>query len=242
MGKIERTALETFISKYHLGGLIEQVAWNYDGKKLSTEFIYESRVLLGNLTWSGFKHTDSFDLGIYSTSTLSKMLGVLDNVVSMQVNSREKEATSVDFSDGDVSIKYILSKLSVLPQIPKKTKFPEFDVSIVVNETFIDRFIRACNALSDATTFAVESTAKETRIVLGYTSVQSNNIIFKVETKDSKPIEKITFSAPLFKAVLAANKSATETVLQISEEGLAKMVFKEDTYTGTYYIVRVEEA
>jgi hypothetical protein len=238
---IERSKLETFISKYHLGGLINQVVWNYNGKTLSTKFVSETRTLLGNVSWAGFSYKDPFDIGIYNTEKLVKMIGILEPDISLDVISTESVAKALHVKDKKIDVHYILSKLDVIPQVPDKAKLPDFDVTLVINKDFIERFIKGCAALPEVGTFTLDVKKTKTTLTLGYTSVESNNIVFDVNVEDVKPISKVTFPSALFKEVLSANKNAKETLLHVSEKGLARVIFKEDDYESTYNIVAVEE-
>ena len=52
--------------------------------------------------------------------------------------------------------------------------------------------------------------------------------------------KSISFNAKLFKDVLVANKECTSAVLEVSNEGLAKVNFKIDDYDSTYWIVALQ--
>ena len=43
-----------FIQKYSLGGVIESVAWNAEGNKLSVRFISDDKTMLGEVDFNGF--------------------------------------------------------------------------------------------------------------------------------------------------------------------------------------------
>ena len=51
----------------------------------------------------------------------------------------------------------------------------------------------------------------------------------------------ISFNANFFKEILVANKECTSAVLEVSNEGLAKVNFKIDDYDSTYYIVAMQD-
>ena len=76
----DKRIIDSFISKYHLGGNIERVKWVSDSESLSAKFINDSQNLVGKVVSKNFKFPIG-EFGIYSTSTLSKMLGILENEV-----------------------------------------------------------------------------------------------------------------------------------------------------------------
>ena len=51
----------------------------------------------------------------------------------------------------------------------------------------------------------------------------------------------ITFNANLFKEVLVANKDCTSAVLEVSNEGLARVNFNIDDYDSEYYVVAMTD-
>ena len=77
---MNKITLNTFIQKYNLGGAVNSVKWTSDGSKLSTRFISGDKSLLGVLDLDRQK-LPAFDVGVYDTAQLQKMLNVLmDNV------------------------------------------------------------------------------------------------------------------------------------------------------------------
>jgi hypothetical protein len=55
---MEKNRLSRFISKYNLAGLVESVAWNSEGGKLSTKFVSDDKTVLGVVTLDGFDLTN----------------------------------------------------------------------------------------------------------------------------------------------------------------------------------------
>ena len=73
------------------------------------------------------------------------------------------------------------------------------------------------------------------------TSINTNRINIPVESVTNNLSESISFNANLFKEVLSANRECTSAVLEVSNEGLARVNFKVDDYDTTYYIVAMKE-
>ena len=51
----------------------------------------------------------------------------------------------------------------------------------------------------------------------------------------------VSFNANLFKEVLVANKECSSAILEVSNEGLARVNFKVDDYDSTYFIVAMQD-
>ena len=76
--------LTRFIDKYHLGGNVNAVVINSKSDKLSTRFITGCKSLLGELSMNNWTFEDA-ELGVYDTEQLSRLLGVLDDDVTLNL-------------------------------------------------------------------------------------------------------------------------------------------------------------
>ena len=63
---MNRTYLDSFISKYHLGGLISNTIWKIKDNELSTTFTTDGKEMLGTVKFNDFKEPDA-ELGIIDT-------------------------------------------------------------------------------------------------------------------------------------------------------------------------------
>ena len=135
-----------------------------------------------------------------------------------------------------------MSDLSVIAEPPALKKLPEFDTQIKLDNHFIETFIKGKSALSDVDSFTI-LTNKEgnLEVVIGYSSMNTNRINIPVESVSNNLSESISFNANLFKEVLSANRECTSAVLEVSNEGLARVNFKVDDYDTNYYIVAMKE-
>ena len=113
---MNKITLDTFIQKYNLGGSINSVKWESNGETLSTRFISPDKSLLGELSLSK-QSLPNFEVGVYDTPLLSKMLGTLADKVDFDViksPSDDEQAVAFGFSDGKISVSYVLAALGVL--------------------------------------------------------------------------------------------------------------------------------
>ena len=79
-------------------------------------------------------------------------------------------------------------------------------------------------------------------LIIGYTSVASNQVKFTIDTKEYSDIGKVSFSSGLFNEVLKANRGAKTSTMKVSSNGLAHVSFVDGEYTSDYYFVAVDEA
>ena len=223
-----------------MGGNVNSVKWKSNGTKLSTSFVTPDKSLLGNVTVDKFSF-DSSELGIYQTDQLKSLIGVLGDDISLDLTSAGDRAVSLNVKNGAISIGYVLSDLSVIPDPPALKRLPEFGTKIKLDTKFINTFVKGKAALSDIDTFTILNGKSGVEVVIGYSSTNTNRVNIPVETTSSNLEKPISFNANFFKEILVANKECTSATLEVSNEGLAKINFKVDDYDSTYYIVAMQD-
>ena len=237
---MDKYKLTRFIDKYHLNGNVNAVVINSKGDTLSTRFITGDKALLGELEMNSWNFQD-VELGVYDTEQLSRLLGVLDDDVTLNLTQSGDKAIALEISDSYSKVNFMLSDKSVINQPPPLKGIPEFQLKIKVDTNFITRFISGKSALPDTDTFTVITSNDGVKLVIGYSSINTNRVTIPVETETYEDIDKVSFNANLFKDVLVANKECETAILEVSEKGLAKINFKVDQYDVTYYLVAVQD-
>jgi len=235
---MEKQSLNRFISKYNLSGLVESVKWESKEGSLTTSFISDDKSVLGTVTMTDFDNSDA-EFGVYDTTKLTKMLSVLGNEVDFSISDIDGKPVSLKFKDGSTSVNYMLADLSVIPNVPDLKQLPDFNVKIDLDESFINRFIRAKGALPDENTFTLVCKDGKSQIVLGHSSINTNRITIDVDANCEGSVDPISFSATYLKEILVANKEATNAVLNISSQGLSHIHFEIDNYESNYYLVEI---
>jgi len=236
---MDKYKLTRFIDKYHLNGNVNAVIINSKGDTLSTRFITGDKSLLGELKMNSWNFQD-VELGVYDTEQLIRLLGVLDDDVTLNLTQSGDKAIALEISDKYSTVNFMLSDKSVINQPPPLKGIPEFQLKIKVDTNFITRFIGGKSALPDTDTFTVITSNDGVKLVIGYSSINTNRVTIPVETETYEDIDKVSFNANLFKDVLVANKECETATLEVSEKGLAKINFKVDQYDVTYYLVAVQ--
>ena len=237
---MQKSKLDRFIQKYNLGGNVNSVKWKSNGDTLTTSFVTPDKSLLGNVKVDKFPFEDA-ELGVYQTDQLKSLIGVLGDDVSLDVSRAGDKAYSLKVKNGPVSVDYVLSDLSVIADPPALKRLPEFGTQIKLDNNFINTFIKGKGALSDVDTFTIVNGDNGCEVVIGYSSTNTNRVNIPVETTSNDLTDAITFNANLFKEVLVANRECTSAMLEVSNEGLARINFKVDDYDSTYYVVAMQD-
>jgi len=237
---MDKYKLTRFIDKYHLGGNVNAVIIDSKGDTLSTRFITGDKTLLGELKMNSWNFQD-VELGVYDTEQLSRLLSVLDDDVTLNLTQSGDKAIALEISDKYSTVNFMLSDKSVINQPPPLKQLPDFQLKIKVDANFITRFIGGKSALPDTDTFTVITSNDGVKLVIGYSSINTNRVTIPVETETYEDIDNVSFNANLFKDVLVANKECESAILEVSEKGLSKINFKVDQYDVTYYLVAVQD-
>ena len=227
-----------FIQKYSLGGVIESVAWNAEGTKLSVRFISDDKTMLGEVDFDGFTSTP-FNIGIYTTSLLKNLVGILDNDLSLKVDMAGDKATVLKLASDDTETSYQLADLGVIPVVPDLKQLPDFNIDIEMTSSMIDKFIKAKGALSDIDTFTIFPEGGDLKLAIGYSTISTNRVTFTAIKGFTGDVKPISFSAKYLKEILTANKEATSAKLSVSPDGLATINFKIDEFNSRYYLVEI---
>ena len=209
---------------------------NADRKQLSTRFISGDKTLLGEMSMDNWDFETS-EIGIYSTDQLIKLLGVVDEDIRVHLTKAGDKAISLKINDSVSAVNYMLSDVSIINEPPQMKQIPNFELEINVTPSLIDKFISGKSALADEDKFTVITDGENTKLVIGYASVNTNRVTIPVTTNTKSLIDKISFNANLFKEVLSANKECESATLYVSSEGLAKITFKVDDFSSTYFFV-----
>ena len=235
---MNKNNLLKFIQKYSLGGLIESVAWNAEGTKLSVRFISDDKTLLGEVEYNAYTSTQ-MNVGIYTTSLLKNMIGVLDNDLTLKVDKAGDKSVSLKLSSDETETSYQLADLGVIPPVPDLKTLPDFGISIDMASNMIDKFIKAKGALSDVDTFTIFTEGGDLKMAIGYSSISTNRVTFTAQKDYAETVKPISFSAKYLKEILTANKEATSAKLKVSTDGLANVQFQIDDFVCKYYLVEI---
>tara|TARA_B100001094_G_C18172296_1_gene795830 strand:+ start:702 stop:1379 length:678 start_codon:yes stop_codon:yes gene_type:complete len=223
-----------------LNGTVNSIVLNSKSDKLSARFISGDKTLLGELSMDK-SQIEECEVGVYNTEQLSKLLGVLDDDINISVVKSGDKSIALKVSDAHSSVNYMLSDVSVINKPPQLKEIPEFQLKIDVTPNFISKFISGKGALSETDNFTVITDDNGTKLVIGYSTVNTNRVTIPVTTSESVNIENVSFNANIFKEVLSANKECESATFEVSDQGLSRITFKIDDYISTYYLVSVQD-
>jgi len=238
---MEKKTFERFIAKYNLGGSCESVVYNVtNDSRITTRAISDDKNVLCEVTGPSMG-IPAGDYAVYDTGQLRSLLGVLDEQLTVNVKSSGERSVGMTLSDSSTEVTFVLADTSVIPSVPDLKKLPPFEMNIVLDEAFINTFVKAKGALSEVDTFTVMSDghSETVNIVLGFSSLNTNRIKLTARTTEAVALEPISFSAKYLREVLVANKGAGTGTLEVSSRGLSRVKFEVDDVVSTYYLVEI---
>jgi hypothetical protein len=238
---MEKSKFEKFIGKYNLGGSCESVLYSVEGTTITTRAISDDKNVLCEVTGPSMGLKDG-SYAVYETAKLRSLLNVLGETLSVNVKKSGEKPVGMTFDDTNTEVTFVLADQSVIPSVPDLKKMPPFEMTIEMDEQFINTFVKAKGALSEVDTFAVmsEGTDKTASVILGYSSLNTNRVKLKANTTEAVELKATSFSAKYLREILVANKDAKIGKLEISSKGLARTSFNVDNIKSTYYLVQID--
>ncbi len=247
---MKKETLQTFIQKYSLSGLVENVKWDVDdtAKSLKTSALTDDSTLLIDVTVKNFDAiVDAKEIGVFGTVKLKQMLSVIGDDITVDVNktSDGSKITSLTFTDKETDIQFVTADLAIIKKVPALKKQPVINLEIELSPEFISKFVKAKGALQDVDIFTLMMNKKnELEMILGYSSLNSNRIKLSVKTLNglNTVSKRINFSAKYFKEILTANDECTTGVLRVSDGGMAIASFDSGDFVSTYNMFEIKSA
>jgi hypothetical protein len=235
---MEKSKLQSFINRYYLAGNCEAVTLKESEESINCELIDMDQTVVGKIKWNTTPFMKGM-LGINHTGALIKMLGAVGENINIDVKEAAGKNYAMKISEGTTQATFMLADTTVIPAVPTINAEPDYQVQIPVNEEFINKFIKAKNALPDAKNFAVQVQNGIIKFIINYTTVNSDNITFEVGTSTGVDMEPVCFSADKLKEVLVANKGDVGQ-LHVSPDGLSRIDFVGADFESSYWLVMLQ--
>ena len=241
---INKGELQSTISKYNLGGMIDAVKWSTQDKQLTIKFNAPTRDMIGEVTHTSFDLEDS-EIAIYNTSQLDKLLAITSGDLNLQLEKTGRIFSKLVIEDVSYKLNYSLSDL-LLIQEPGKVNDPnDYIIESTLESDAISAVIKAKNALqSDNVNFTITTNFDGDQVltmVFGDNSNHTHKVEYivpdTVVTGDHFNFN-IPFNSEMIRVIFANNKDANKAHMSLNVQGLLKLVFEGDKWNSTYYIVR----
>ena len=238
---MNRTYLDSFISKYHLGGLISNTVWRVKDNTLKTDFTTEGKEMLGSVRFNNFTQPDA-DLGIVDTERLIRILSVLNGQCTLDYQKVQDRIIAMTLKDDNAEVKFNLGDLSIFPTDPKLKNVPPFELVMEMNKDAASAFVNGCNAITESNHFTIVENGDDCEVIVNYDRTKNLDMVrVPVKVVTSGDIGEKSFSSLHLKSVISANKEADTISLSVSSAGLLKCSFVNKDYSADYYLVAMDK-
>lgn len=236
---MNKSDFQSIIKKYYLDGKCPAVKWNVESNNLSVNFTTIDVSTLGSISANVEIADGTF--GIYNTDKLLSILSALGNEVKVDFNYEKNKAVGLKITDEVMDVNFMLAAESVIPESKQLKSVPDWDFEIPLTKEFIDRFIKAKKAISDAKIFAIITNDSDVDVIINHDKNNTDRIKFTAPAKITSQADFIGFGIDTVSTILSANSSDFRTAtMKVSSKGLAQFHFIGEDYEVTYYVKSVE--
>lgn len=244
---MEKANIQSFIDKYHLGGLVESVTWNStENNGISVRFVNTTKDCAGDVQISKDLGLGENDISIYSTSQLNKLLTIMDGFMTVDVvKGSQNLPYQLNIKNKSFNLDFHLASEDLIPGVPSINEPEEYSIEFDLDEDFIKDYTRAHTAIDKPNRVEmnckVQDNEKYIEMKIGESATHANKVSLQIPAAFEIGIQGLPFSANIIREILLANKVSTYGKVYLNEEGLLKMVFIEGDITSTYFVVRLSE-
>lgn len=240
---MSKDELLSHINRYHLSGMVESVVWQIHDDKVQINFVSQINSTAGMILFPfdmEVSRKSLQEVGISNTSALVKLLGIMQQDISIDFESEHNIWMKLNMTDGLYKGSFSLADIRTIPEAPEIDEPTAYEVSFPLDKEFKDQFAKAYKALGSINRFEIEA-GKDIKITLGNRESYANKVSFKRNMGDHLPLRKIAFSGEAMFEILKNNPDLTESEVEISEQGLMKVTVYGGTDKVIYYLIELEE-
>tara|TARA_B100001094_G_C18186626_1_gene804216 strand:- start:1253 stop:1975 length:723 start_codon:yes stop_codon:yes gene_type:complete len=239
---INKNTLQSFISKYYINGLNNQVKWRIKDNTLTVYAGESGRVC--KVVLSEFNFEDC-EIGVFDTNKLIKLLSITNGDLLLSSEKQGELHTKLNISDANFELSYALADTLIMGKSPWYNDPEEgFEIELSLVREEVDNLIKAKNALNDVDNMLVQSSKDldgniVCEFLFGDNTGFSNKIEYQLQGTITDESIKLPFNSDIFKDILNANKDIDTCSIKISKKGMMKLSF-EGGINSIYYIARNE--
>ena len=239
---VNKHKIQSFISKYYLNGLNNQVKWRIKDNQLT---VYAgdsgkvSKIVLDNFD------VEDAELGVFDTHKLNKLLSITNGDLMITLEKIKKVYTKLHLADANFDLTYSLADILILGKNVWYDEPEEYEIKLDLSKEDVDFLIKAKSALADVDNMLITSTedldgTKVCEFIFGDNTGFSNKITYQIQGEISHTDIQIPFNSDIFIDILKANKDIEKGTLKLTEKGMLKVDFFTEDITSEYFLARNE--
>jgi hypothetical protein len=239
---MDKQLLTSVIEKYYLNGINEKVKWTVKDKKVQILFTSQLKDLAGSVEADDFDLEDC-TLGIYDTNKLLKLVGITNQFIQLNVETKNGTSTKLNIADMEYDLTYHLADLRMMPMETMVLDESQitFNYSFNIDSEFIERYNKAKKALgSDEVKIQAlfnDESEKGIYFTLGGKTSHDDKISFQTPNAEMElPSQEFQYNANYLFEIFVENKGA-EGIGWFDENGILKLQFTtENSIKSSYYL------
>jgi hypothetical protein len=239
---MDKQLLTSVIEKYYLNGINEKVKWTVKDKKVQILFTSQLKDLAGSVEADDFDLEDC-TLGIYDTNKLLKLVGITNQFIQLNVETKNGTSTKLNIADMEYDLTYHLADLRMMPMETMVLDESQitFNYSFNIDSEFIERYNKAKKALgSDEVRIQAlynDENEKGIYFTLGGKTSHDDKISFQTPNAEMElPSQEFQYNANYLFEIFVENKGA-EGIGWFDENGILKLQFTtENSIKSSYYL------
>jgi hypothetical protein len=237
---ISKLLLKSLIDKYYLG-VNESVKWVIKDNKLTVDFSTPTRSIIGKITCKDFQLEDC-KLAIFDTKKLRNLIDICNGQLLLETEKEGELLTKLKIIDSNFNLDYALANALLIEKVGTVNE-PNWDVKVELALEDIQNLIKAKSALKDIDNMlisTVENLDGDTVLEFSFGDEigHNNRISYQIQGNIQKENITLPFNSTILKMILQANKDIEHASLHLSELGLMKLSFTNETVESEYFMVR----
>jgi hypothetical protein len=248
---MKKQDLQEFIQKYYLGGTLT--------KESGQDWLPVPISVENNIAKVSIRSGDKSVLAVVdcnlelpdgefvigNTKQFLSILGAFGSTVDVKLKKVGQDYVNVlTFSDNQIDATVALADPAQVEERFQLKASPTVDVEFPLKKDFIQSFVKARKALSDAAMFAVIPNNFDNSVdfVVNYNPKSNVNNI-KVKSENcivNEEFEPLYFSCSNVVAILAENPDYREAKMTFSSQGLMTIEFQGEDFEAKYYLKSFE--
>jgi hypothetical protein len=236
---MKKDTITSIIEKYYLNGLCEQVRFKIKDKKLLINFATTLKDCIGEV--KAETDLEDCELGVYDTTQLYKLIKVVKDPININVVKKDNKSLKLEISDSNFDLFYNLGDLGLISEGKLSAELPDPVVSMTLSSEFLDKFIKAHNALDKAEKFQIKTEITKQKentlkFIIGLTDKFSNKISFSEMVTEYSELPTFTYNVMNFREILSNNKSSKLT-MYVYNMGIIRVDSVEENISVSYFLV-----
>lgn len=239
---VNKSTLQSVISKYYLNGLNNQVKWRIENNNLIIYAGESGRVC--KIVLNNFPLEDA-ELGIFDTNKLNKLISITNGDLMISLEKMKAIYTKMHIADSNFDLTYSLADTLILGKNTYYEDPDEWHIELELLSEDVDHLIKAKNALTEVNNMLINSTTDldgnlVCEFIFGDNTGFSNKITYQMQGSISQNDISLPFNSDIFKDILNSNKDMDSGTLKLSNLGIMKLNFSSLEIESEYYIARNE--